>query len=179
MYLRLKQIEFPVSSPESLKNLKAGDEVLLSGVIYTARDRVHRLVAEGRAEWPFELKNNAVYYCGPTPASEGFPMGSCGPTTSARMDKWTAGLYFRGLAATIGKGPRNEVVRRSIKDAGAVYFSAFGGCGALYGSRVLKASVIAFDDLGPQAVYRAEIKNFPVVVGIDPSGNNIFENLKF
>ncbi len=175
----MKRIELPVKSLDELKGLRAGEEVLLNGVIYTARDKVHQLAESGKEAWPFELKNNAVYYCGPTPSADGFPMGSCGPTTSSRMDEWAAKLYSQGLAATIGKGPRSEAARSAISNAGAVYFAAFGGCGALYGSRVKKARVIAFENLGPQAVYRVEIEDFPVVVGIGPAGDNIFTDLNF
>ncbi len=170
----MKQINFPLESGEEVKGLEAGEEVSLSGIIYTARDKVHNLISSGKERWPFELKNNAIYYCGPTPAVKGFPMGSCGPTTSSRMDRWAPGLYKEGLIATIGKGPRSSRVRRAIKEEGGVYFAAMGGCGALYGSRVREAEVIAFPGLGPQAVYRAEIDGFPVIVAIDSKGRDIF-----
>lgn len=169
----MKRVDFPVKSTEQLEGLAAGEEVLLGGVIYTARDEVHRRLASG-GEWPFKLAGNAIYYCGPTPASEGFPMGSCGPTTSSRMDVWAVELYSRGLSATIGKGPRSEEVRQAVKENGGIYFSAFGGCGALYGSRVKNARIVGFEELGPQAVYRAEIEDFPVIVGIDSEGESIF-----
>ena len=130
-------------------DLKAGEEVLLNGVIYTARDKVHQLLSSPDMEWPFSLTNNAIYYCGPTPASDKFPMGSCGPTTSSRMDQWSEELYLKGLAATIGKGPRSNEVSGAIEKAKAVYFVAFGGCGALYGKAVKKVEIIAFEELGP------------------------------
>lgn len=170
----MKKIKFPLQKRASLLKFRAGEEVFLSGVVYTARDKVHHLTSSGSLRWPFNPKDNAIYYCGPTPATEGFPMGSCGPTTSARMDSYTPPLYAEGLAATIGKGPRSGEVRLAIKENKGIYLMAFGGCGALYGSRVKKARIIAFEELGPQAVYRAEIEDFPVIVGIDSMGNDIF-----
>jgi len=168
-------IEFPLNDRSRIRDLKAGAEVSLGGTIYTARDRVHELIESGKASWPFELNNNLIYYCGPTPEAEGFPMGSCGPTTSARMDKYAAELYRKGLAATVGKGPRSKEVARAVRETGGVYFVAAGGCGALYGSRVKKAEIIAFEEFGPQAVYRVTVKDFPVVVGIDSRGESIFD----
>ncbi|MBN2406743.1 MAG: fumarate hydratase C-terminal domain-containing protein [Elusimicrobia bacterium] len=150
---------------------------MLSGIIYTARDKVHSLVSDGDGEWPFPLKDNCIFYSGPTPRSEGFPLGSCGPTTSARMDDYTPGLYRKGLAATIGKGPRSEKVREAIKHSGGLYLVAYGGCGALYGSRVTGARVIGFAGLGPQAVYKVSIEDFPVIVGIDSYGGDIFKEV--
>ncbi len=171
----MKTLNFPVNSAEDLKNFSVGDEVKIEGIIYTARDRVHDLTAKGEAEWPFNLKSNALFYCGPTPRPEGAVFGSCGPTTSGRMDIYTPALYKKGLAATIGKGPRRPEVVRAIKKYGGIYLAAYGGCGALYSSTVKSAEIIGFKELGPQAVYRLAVAEFPAVVGIDSSGGNIFK----
>ena len=170
----MKKLRLPVEDRARLRDLKCGDEVLVCGTMYTARDKVHLMTASGRAQWPFNLKDNAIFYCGPTPAVKDFPMGSCGPTTSARMDVYTPILYKKGLAVTIGKGPRSPIVVESIKKYCGLYLIAFGGCGALYGSTVKRAEISGFSDLGPQAVYRISVEDFPVIVGCDTSGRNIF-----
>ncbi len=163
--------------PDIIRGLKAGDEVFLSGKIYSARDQAHKRLAdtlkEGR-DLPFPLSGSIVYYMGPSPAPEGSVIGSCGPTTSSRMDPFTPLLLNNGLLGMIGKGKRSGEVIESIKKNGAVYFYAFGGCGALYSEHIKTFKMIAYPDLGPEAVYEMEIDNFPVIVGIDSKGNSIF-----
>jgi fumarate hydratase subunit beta len=171
----LKSLKLPLKDRAVLKNFKAGELVFVDGVIYTARDRVHDLISKGRGKWPFELKNNAIFYCGPTPKPKGRNFGSCGPTTSSRMDSYTPALYKKGLAATIGKGPRSPEVIESIKKYGGVYLVAYGGCGALYAETVREAEPAGFKDLGPQAVYKITVSGFPAVVGIDSRGGNVFK----
>ena len=173
----MKRLKLPIKDKKELKGYRSGEEILIEGILYTARDKVHSLTAAGKGAWPFRLRNNGIYYCGPTPANRNFPFGSCGPTTSARMDKYTPGLYKKGLAVTVGKGPRNTGVVNSIKKNGGLYLAAYGGCGALYGSRIVSAEAAGFKELGPQAVYRIEVMDFPVIVGIDSSGRNIFEKI--
>ena len=157
--------------------LKAGDEVLLSGVIYTARDAAHKrlmsLIREKKPT-PFSIDTLVIYYAGPTPAKNGLAVGSCGPTTSSRMDVYAPELYDRGMYATIGKGDRSEEVKKSIIRNGALYFCALGGAGALASKAIVKSEVIAFDDLGCESVKRMEIHDFPLFVGIDSYGNSIF-----
>jgi fumarate hydratase subunit beta len=170
------RIDLPLAK-ENIKFLKVGDEVLLSGVIYTARDAAHKrlddLLKKGRS-LPIELKTACIYYAGPTPARPGMAIGSCGPTTSSRMDVFTPRLMARGLIGMIGKGPRSEEVRKAIKKDGGVYFLATGGIGALLSEKVLSSKVIAYADLGTEAIHRLEIKDFPVIVGIDPKGRDIY-----
>ena len=159
-------------------DLKAGDQLLLSGTVYTARDAAHKRIAEmisqGR-DLPIDLKNKVIYYCGPCPAKPGYAIGSCGPTTSSRMDPLTPLLLANGVKATIGKGPRALPVIEAMKINKAVYLAATGGAGALYASKVRKASLIAFGDLGPEAVYAFELLDFPVIVANDVYGNDIFK----
>jgi fumarate hydratase subunit beta len=172
----MKQLNLPVKNREELRNFKAGEEILVSGTIYTARDKVHATVARGDGEWPFELLNNGIFYSGPTASTKNFPLGSCGPTTSARMDNYTPELYKKGLAVTVGKGPRNAGVIEGIKEYGGMYLVAYGGCGALYGSKVICAEIIAYEEFGPQAVYKLNVKDFPVIVGVDFYGKDIFND---
>ena len=157
--------------------LRAGDEVLLTGTIFTARDaahkRLHEMIAKGKS-LPLNLKDEVIYYAGPTPPRPGKAIGSCGPTTSARMDKFTPELLSRGLGGMIGKGDRSEEVRKTIKKYGRVYFLATGGIGALLSTKVKSAEIVLFPDLGPEAVYKMEVEDFPLIVGIDPKGNNIY-----
>ena len=164
--------------PKVIPQIKVGDEVYLTGVIYTARDAAHKrikeLIEEGK-ELPFELKNACIYYAGPTPEPPGRPIGSCGPTTSSRMDGFTPLLMDNGLLAMIGKGPRNKAVVDSIVKHKGVYFCAIGGAGALAAMCVKKFEVIAFPELGCESVKRVEIENFPVLCGIDCNGGNIFD----
>ena len=157
--------------------LHAGDRVLLSGVVYTSRDAAHkrifRLLEEGKP-LPYPLENAAIYYSGATPAPEGLPIGSCGPTTSGRMDVYAPVLYDRGVAATIGKGERAPAVEEAIRRNRAVYLCAVGGAGALAAQSVTSCEVIAFEDLGCEAVKRLEIRNFPLIVAIDCHGGSLF-----
>ena len=171
---------FKLNAPlkkQDIKALKAGDEVLLSGVIYTARDQAHKrfsdLIAKGK-KLPFELKGACVYYCGPTPPRPGMVIGSCGPTTSSRMDAFTPVLIRRGLLAMIGKGCRSDDVKKFIKRYGCIYFIATGGAGALLATKVKRSKVIAFKDLGPEAVYKLEVEDFPLTVGIDSKGRDLY-----
>jgi len=159
------------------KSLKAGDEVLLSGTILTARDSAHKrffdILKKGR-KLPLNLKDAVIYYCGPTPARPGKPIGSCGPTTSSRMDSFTPALINLGLGAMIGKGDRSDEVTSAIKKSGCVYFLAIGGAGAFLSTRVKSSRVILFNDLGPEAVYKLEVRDFPLIVGIDSKGKSAF-----
>ena len=171
------KIEMPLTA-DKVSKLKAGDYVYLSGTIYTARDAAHKRMYEAMLKGekpPVELKNNVIYYLGPSPAREGQVIGSAGPTTSSRMDKYTPLLLDHGLKGMIGKGKRSPEVIASMKKNGAVYFAAVGGAGALLSKCIVKADVIAYDDLGTEAVRRLEVKEIPVVVVIDPDGNNLYE----
>ena len=158
--------------------LKAGRRILLSGTVYTARDAAHkRIIAmlnSGDAT-PFNLKNAVIYYCGPSPAKPGAVIGACGPTTSSRMDVFTPKILEEGVKFLIGKGARSEAVVNSIKENGAVYLVATGGAAALLSKTVKKADLIAFEDLGPEAVYKLEVKDMPLIVAVDSTGSNIFE----
>ena len=163
---------------EAAKNLKAGDQVLLSGVIYTARDAAHKRLCQQIAAGnplPLALQDQILYFVGPAPAKEGAPIGSAGPTTSGRMDAYSPTLLRLGLRGMIGKGARNKAVIDSMKETGAVYFGAVGGCGAYLAGCVKKAEVIAYPDLGPEAIHRLEVENMPLTVVIDSLGNNLYE----
>ena len=160
------------------KTLKVGDSILLSGVIYSARDAAHgRLVdlLEKDLELPLDIKNQVIYYVGPTPAKEGQVIGSAGPTTSYRMDSYAPKLLDLGLKGMIGKGARNEEVINSIVKNKAIYFGAIGGAGALISKSIIKSEVIAYDDLGAEAIRKMEVKDMPLVVIIDTKGNNLYE----
>ncbi len=165
-------------SREEARTLKAGDSVLLSGVIYTARDAAHKRLCElahqGK-DLPLDVKDGVIYFVGPTPAKPGEVIGSAGPTTSYRMDAYSPTLIRLGLTGMIGKGKRSEAVVNAMKEHGAVYFGAIGGCGALLSRCIKKAQVIAYEDLGAEAIRRLEVENFPVVVIIDSQGNNLYE----
>ena len=164
---------------EVAKTLRAGDSCLISGVIYTARDAAHKrlceLVAEGK-ELPLEIRDAVIYYVGPTPAKPGQVIGSAGPTTSYRMDAYSPTLIALGQTGMIGKGKRGPEVVAAMKEHGAVYFGAIGGCGALLGKCIKKAQVIAYDDLGAEAIRRLEVEDFPAIVIIDSEGNNLYES---
>ena len=168
-------------SQEEARKLRAGDSVLLSGVIYTARDAAHKrlceLVAEGK-ELPFPVKDSIVYFVGPTPAKEGQAIGSAGPTTSYRMDAYSPTLIAQGQTGMIGKGKRGPEVVEAMKEHGAVYFGAIGGCGALLSNCIKKAEIVCYEDLGAEAIRRLEVEDFPVVVIIDSEGNNLYEEGK-
>lgn len=160
-----------------LPNLRAGEEILLSGTLYTARDAVHKrlfaLLDEGKA-LPFPLRGTAIYYAGPTPAKNGMPIGSCGPTTSSRMDPYVPRLFEEGLRLTIGKGDRAPAVYECIKRYGGAYLLALGGAGALVAQSVKEAEVIAFAELGCESVKRLYVEDLPLYVGIDATGASIF-----
>ncbi len=158
--------------------LKAGDRVVLSGQVYTARDAAHKRIAaaiESGAKLPFDLNGAVIYYAGPTPAPQGLAVGACGPTTSGRMDVFTPLLLDNGLAAMIGKGERNKAVVDSIIKNKAVYLCAIGGAGALASKCIKKCDVIAYDDLGCESVKKLVFKDFPLIVAIDCAGGNVFE----
>lgn len=157
--------------------LRAGDTVLLSGVVYTSRDAAHKrikaLIDEGK-ELPYDLNGASIYYAGPTPTPKGLAIGSCGPTTSSRMDKFAPEFLDLGLAAMIGKGPRSKDVIDAVVRNGAVYFCAVGGAGALASKCITGCEVIAFHDLGCESVKKLMFKDFPLIVGIDCHGNTLF-----
>ena len=160
------------------RKLKAGDSCLLSGVIYTARDAAHKRLCEAldRGEpLPIDLTDISIYFVGPTPAKPGQVIGSAGPTTSYRMDAYSPRLIALGQTGMIGKGKRNDAVVNAMKEHGAVYFGAIGGCGALISKCIKKCEVVAYDDLGPEAIHRLEVEDFPVTVVIDANGNNLYE----
>lgn len=163
---------------EVVKELKAGDYVYITGTIYTARDAAHKRLFETmdeNKEIPFSLKNNIIYYLGPTPAREGQVIGSAGPTTSSRMDKYTPKLLNQGLKGMIGKGKRSKEVIDSIIHNKAVYFAAIGGAGALLSKCILSSEVIAYDDLETEAIRKLYVEKLPVIVVIDCDGNNLYE----
>ena len=170
-------IQAPVSK-EDARSLKAGDYVYLSGTIYTARDAAHKRMKEALDQGqklPFDLKGSVIYYMGPSPAREGRPFGSAGPTTASRMDKYTPELLDLGLGAMIGKGKRSPAVIDAMVRNGAVYFAAVGGAGALLSKCILSSEIVAYEDLGAEAIRKLEVKNFPVIVVIDSQGNNWYE----
>lgn len=172
-----KHITAPITK-EVAKTLKSGDYVYITGVIYTARDAAHKRMSETLAEGkelPFDIKNQLIYYMGPSPAREGRPIGSAGPTTASRMDKYAPTLLDLGLGGMIGKGKRTQAVQDAIVRNDAVYFAAVGGAGALLSKCIKKAEVIAYDDLGTEAIRRLEVENLPVIVVIDCEGNNLYE----
>lgn len=161
-----------------VKELKAGDYVYLTGTIYTARDAAHKRMYEALQNGealPFDIEGNVIYYMGPSPAREGRPIGSAGPTTASRMDKYTPALLELGMRGMIGKGRRTEAVRESMMKNQAVYFAAVGGAGALLSKSILQAEVIAYEDLGTEAIRKLEIKDFPVIVVMDFEGNNLYD----
>ncbi len=165
-------------SKEQAAELKAGDYVYITGTIYTARDAAHKRMYESlqnKEELPMDMENNIIYYMGPSPAREGRPIGSAGPTTSSRMDKYAPSLLDLGLRGMIGKGKRSQEVSDAIVRNGAVYFAAVGGAGALLSKSILSSETIAYDDLGTEAIRKLEVKDFPVIVVIDKDGNNLYE----
>jgi len=171
------QIKAPLTREEA-RRLKAGDSCLISGVIYTARDAAHKrlceLIDQNKA-LPLDIKDSIIYFVGPTPAKPGQVIGSAGPTTSYRMDAYSPALIAKGQTGMIGKGKRGPEVIEAMKQHGAVYFGAIGGCGALLSKCIKKAEVIAYDDLGAEAIRRLEVEDFPVIVVIDSEGNNLYE----
>ena len=174
------RIETPLTK-EKVQDLKAGDNVLISGVIYTGRDAAHKKFVEAMdqgGELPFDFKDQIIYFVGPTPAKEGQVIGSAGPTTSGRMDAYSPRLIAKGLTGMIGKGLRSPEVVEAMKEYGAVYFAAIGGAGALIAKRIESAEVIAYPELGAEAVRRLVVKDLPAIVVIDSKGNNLYETGK-
>ena len=172
-----KKISAPIDR-ETLKNLRAGDYVYIDGIIYTARDAAHKRMTEAleRGEdLPFQIDGSVIYYMGPSPAREGRPIGSAGPTTASRMDKYTPRLLDLGMGAMIGKGKRSQAVIDAIVRNKSVYFAAIGGAGALLSKCIKESEVIAYDDLGTEAIRKLRVENFPVIVVIDSEGNNLYE----
>ena len=174
-----KYINTPIDD-KIVSELKAGDYVYLTGTVYTARDAAHKRLYEAlqRGEdIPLELQNNIIYYLGPSPAREGQVIGSAGPTTSSRMDKYTPLLLEKGLKGMIGKGKRSQEVKDAIVRNGSVYFAAVGGAGALLSKCITKSEIVCYEDLGAEAIRKLEVKDFPVIVVIDSEGNNLYETV--
>lgn len=174
-----RHIKAPLN-PEEIVTLKAGDYVYITGTIYTARDAAHKRMYDALREGkdlPIDLTNNVIYYMGPSPAREGRPIGSAGPTTASRMDKYAPELLDLGLKGMIGKGKRLQTVSDAIVRNGAVYFAAVGGAGALLSKAITESEVIAYDDLGTEAIRKLTVENFPVIVVIDSEGHNLYEEV--
>lgn len=173
----MKVLHTPLSR-EDARALRCGESCLITGTIYTARDAAHKrlceLVAQGK-ELPMDIRDAVIYFVGPTPAKPGQAIGSAGPTTSYRMDAYSPTLIAQGQTGMIGKGKRGPEVIAAMKEHGAVYFGAIGGCGALLSKCIKKAEVIAYEDLGAEAIRRLEVEDFPVIVIIDSEGNNLYE----
>lgn len=172
-----KTVTTPLTD-DVIRELKAGDYVNLTGVLYTARDAAHKRMTESLEKGeklPINIEDIIIYYMGPSPAREGRPIGSAGPTTASRMDKYTPRLLDLGVKGMIGKGRRSQEVVDAIVRNGCVYFAAVGGAGALLSQRILKSEVVAYDDLGTEAIRRLEVRDFPVIVVIDAQGNNLYE----
>ncbi len=175
-----KKIKLPLQE-EEIKDLKRGDRLLLSGTLYTARDAAHKRLLEALdrgEELPFRIKGQVIYYVGPTPPPPGKVIGSAGPTTSSRMDSLTLPLLERGLKGMIGKGSRSEEVKRALQKHGALYLAAVGGAGAFLSKKIKSALVVAYEDLGPEAIYQLEVEDFPVVVINDIHGGDLYEEGK-
>jgi fumarate hydratase subunit beta len=172
-----RYLNAPISE-EEIKTLKSGDYVYITGTIYTARDAAHKRMAETLAKQeslPIEMKDNIIYYMGPSPAREGRVIGSAGPTTASRMDKYAPDLLDLGLKGMIGKGKRSQSVKDAIIRNGAVYFAAVGGAGALLSKCITASEVVAYDDLGTEAIRKLQVEKFPVIVVIDSQGNDLYE----
>ena len=172
-----RHLQAPISK-EELKTLKSGDYVYITGTIYTARDAAHKRMYEtlqNQENLPIDIQDQIIYYMGPSPAREGRPIGSAGPTTASRMDKYTPALLDLGLGAMIGKGKRTKAVQEAIVRNSCVYFAAVGGAGALLSQRIKASQVVAYDDLGTEAIRKLEVEDFPVIVVIDSQGNNLYE----
>ncbi|WP_026651351.1 Fe-S-containing hydro-lyase [Butyrivibrio proteoclasticus] len=171
------EITAPIDK-EKIKDLKAGDMVYISGTIYTARDAAHKRMdasLNNGETLPIDLKGNLIYYMGPSPAREGRPIGSAGPTTASRMDKYAPRLLDLGLGGMIGKGKRSKEVLDAIVRNGSVYFAAIGGAGALLSKAIEESEVIAYDDLGTEAIRKLKVERFPAIVVVDSEGNNLYE----
>ena len=174
-----KYIQAPLDA-KTISDLKVGDFVYITGVIYTARDAAHKRMAETLMEdgtLPIELKNNIIYYLGPSPAREGRVIGSAGPTTSGRMDRYTPALLDLGRKGMIGKGKRSGELKDAVIRNGCVYFAAIGGAGALLSRAIKKSEVVAYEDLGTEAIRRLEVEDFPVIVVMDAEGNDLYEGI--
>lgn len=172
-----KYIKAPISDQDA-RELRAGDYVYITGTVYTARDAAHKRMYEALQKGdalPIEMNHNIIYYMGPSPAREGRPIGSAGPTTASRMDKYAPALLDMGLKGMIGKGKRSDAVRDAIVRNKAVYFAAVGGAGALLSKSITESEVIAYDDLGTEAIRKLEVQDFPAIVVIDSEGNNLYE----
>ncbi len=172
-----KILNLPFKDANELKEIKAGDSVTLNGVLYVGRDQVHKRLKdaiENGNELPFSFYGNGIYYMGPSPKMPGFAIGSAGPTTSGRMDAFSPLLIEHGLLLMVGKGPRKENVREAIVKYGGLYLQAFGGCGALYSSCIKNSSLLAYPELGPEALLKLEVENFPTICTIDSYGNSIY-----
>lgn len=173
----IKHIHLPLTRKD-IKNLKVGEKVLLSGIMYTARDAAHKRMLDQKSagiEFPMPIENVAIYYAGPAPAKPGQPIGSCGPTTSGRMDAYAPKLMAYGQTVMIGKGLRNQDVIDAMKKEGAVYLTAIGGAGALLAKSIKEAECLAYEDLGAEAIYKLRVEDFPAIVTIDCEGNNLYE----
>ena len=172
-----RYITAPINK-ETARSLHAGDYVYITGTMYTARDAAHKRMYEilqKGGELPVDWKDQVIYYMGPSPAREGRPIGSAGPTTASRMDKYAPQLLDLGLGAMVGKGKRNQAVIDAIVRNGSVYFAAVGGAGALLSKCITSAEVVAYDDLGTEAIRKLTVENFPAIVVIDSEGNNLYE----
>jgi fumarate hydratase subunit beta len=173
----IKTLTIPLTY-EQVKDLKAGDQVSITGVIYSARDAAHKNMVEALNDnrpLQVEVKDQIIYYAGPTPAKPGKVIGSCGPTTSGRMDAYSPAMMEQGLRGMIGKGPRSKEVIESMKKHGAVYFAAIGGAAALIADTIKKVEIVAFPDLGPEAIRRMEVENYSCIVAVDCEGNDLYE----
>ncbi|MCR5417486.1 MAG: Fe-S-containing hydro-lyase [Lachnospiraceae bacterium] len=174
-------MEYHISAPlnkEEIKKLRIGDTVYISGTIYTARDAAHKRMQEALdagKELPISMENNVIYYMGPSPAREGRPIGSAGPTTASRMDKYAPALLDLGLAAMVGKGKRSPKVKEAVIRNKAVYFAAIGGAGALLSKAITASEVVAYEDLGTEAIRKLTVNEFPVIVVMDCEGNDLYE----
>lgn len=172
-----RQIKAPISKEDAL-SLQAGDMVYITGTIYTARDAAHKRMyeaLENNQALPINVEQNVIYYMGPSPAREGRPIGSAGPTTASRMDKYAPSLLDLGLGAMIGKGKRSQAVKDAMVRNGSVYFAAIGGAGALLSKSITASEVVAYDDLGTEAIRKLTVENFPAIVVIDSKGNDLYE----
>ena len=172
-----KQVVTPLTD-DVVRSLKCGDMVNVSGVIYTGRDAAHKIMVEmieKGEQLPVDFQGQVIYYAGPTPAKPGRVIGSCGPTTSGRMDAYSPAMMEQGLKGMIGKGPRSKEVVDAMVRNNVVYFAAIGGAAALIADSVKECEVVAFDDLGPEAIRRLRVENYPCIVAIDSAGNNLYE----
>ncbi len=175
----MKKLTPPLTEAQ-VRSLKAGDEVLISGVIYTGRDMAHKRLCEAidaGKKLPIELEGAIIYFVGPTPARPGRVIGAAGPTTSSRMDLFSPKLIAKGLRAMIGKGYRNNAVREAMKKYGAVHLSAIGGAGALLSKHIVSAKIIAYEDLGTEAIRELEVVDFPAIVAYDAAGNTVYQEV--